>query len=272
MNFLVILQEEIANLELVEDGTFFGKVHIHSTFRIRELKDHFLDESSSSRTFRAGQVLKAVVIGLGQAEAVLEECSIDTTNQCNSPEFLRITISGSIQKNEDLQGRFVVGLTRPLALKRIIHAAATWGTSDLRLYVGELSPKSYSQSKVLEQIETIQRKALAQCGRTYVGTVNLYSSLASATSDIDSLLVYDTHKNNPKISDTHKINLDLVDHNNENQSASAPAVYHLLGGARGFSALERDMYKKKQVDIITLGAHVYRTEDMFVALASKFVV
>jgi 16S rRNA (uracil1498-N3)-methyltransferase len=153
----------------------------------------------------------------------------------------------------------LLALPRPHTAKRILFEAASLGVSAIHFFESEQGEPSYAQSRLWKTDEWRQRLRLGaeQAFTTHLPQVAMHADQQSALSVLPPAGVHvalDNYEAEGPLS-------QLL-------PAGAPSVLIALGAERGWSANERDVFRKNGWRIAHLGAHVLRAETACVAAVS----
>lgn len=153
----------------------------------------------------------------------------------------------------------LLGLPRPHTAKRILFEAASLGVRAIHFFETEQGEPSYAQSSLWKTDEWRERLRLGaeQAFSTHLPEVAMHADLQSALSELYTAEV--------------KVVLD-----NYEADAALPAVLPAsaknavlaLGAERGWSAGERDVFRKNGWRLAHMGAQVLRAETACVAAVS----
>ena len=152
----------------------------------------------------------------------------------------------------------IVGIPRPIQLKRLLKDIATMGVSSIHLVGTMLGEKSYMDSTLIEEkkIEKYLIEGASQAGSTLLPTYAIYSS------------IYQFFKNTSLKEDDTKIIFD-INYKNIPSASSENIKYNSIwlafGSERGWSEKEREMFYKQKFNFITLGKRILRTETATIA-------
>ena len=153
----------------------------------------------------------------------------------------------------------LIGLPRPHTAKRILFEAASLGVTAIHFFEAQHSEPSYAQSSLWQTDEWRDRIRLGteQAFGTHLPQVAMHADLQSAISALHGTAVHvalDNYEASGGLSEV------LPD-------SGASAVL-ALGPERGWSADERDIFRKNGWKLAHLGAHVLRVETACVAAVS----
>lgn len=163
--------------------------------------------------------------------------------------------------------KIVLGLVRPIQLKRVLKDCATMGVSDISLIKTELGESSYAESSLLtpEKIEEYLVEGAMQGGRVYLPKVRVYGGLEEYISknSIESKN-YSIKSNNSigeiKVVLDNKEELEHFDCYIERIKKDAHSVTLFIGSERGWSENEREVFRKSKIKFCTLGKSILRSE------------
>jgi RsmE family RNA methyltransferase len=164
---------------------------------------------------------------------------------------IRLRVIGTEAAPKPLPIRLLLGLPRPHTAKRILFEAASMGVSDLHFFEAERGEPSYAQSSLWTTDEWKERLRLGteQSFGTHVPEVGMHTDLQSAISFLQGAGVHLALDNYEAAGSLSQI---LPDH------ASNAVI--ALGPERGWSAQERDTFRRNGWKLAHLGAHVLRLE------------
>ncbi len=164
---------------------------------------------------------------------------------------ITLKILGTESAPRSLPVRLLIGLPRPHTAKRILFEAASMGVQDLHFFEAERGEPSYAQSSLWTSDEWKERLRLGteQSFGTHVPEVGMHTDLQSAISYLQNADVYialDNYEAGASIS-------QLL-------PESGQSAVLALGPERGWSAAERDTFRRNGWKLAHLGAHVLRLE------------
>ncbi|MFQ3224772.1 MAG: 16S rRNA (uracil1498-N3)-methyltransferase [Lentimonas sp.] len=153
----------------------------------------------------------------------------------------------------------LIGLPRPHTAKRILFEAASLGVTAIHFFEAERSEPSYAQSSLWQTDEWRDRIRLGteQAFGTYLPQVAMHADLQSAISVLhgaDVHVALDNYEAGGSLGQVLP-------------SIGASAVI-ALGPERGWTADERDVFRKNGWRLAHMGAHVLRAETACVAAVS----
>jgi RsmE family RNA methyltransferase len=145
----------------------------------------------------------------------------------------------------------LVAQVRPISMRRILREAVSLGAARIVLVATDTGEKSYSQAKLYESGEyrSILIDGAMQSGSTGVSEVHFADSVEDAIRNFGG--------------DGEHI---VLDNRRSGEALSAmtiqagSAVVLAIGGERGFSDRERDVYAANGFRFATLGSRILRTE------------
>ncbi|MGJ8640321.1 MAG: 16S rRNA (uracil(1498)-N(3))-methyltransferase [Opitutaceae bacterium] len=167
-----------------------------------------------------------------------------------------LNVVGTEDSPKPLPISLLIGLPRPHTAKRILFDAASMGVQSLHFFESDRSEPSYAQSSLWSTDEWRERLWLGveQSFGTHMPEVAMHADLQSAISalfgaDVNIAL------------DNYEASGDLGSVLPESASSAVLA----LGSERGWSAEERDVFRKNGWKLVHLGAQVLRAETAAVA-------
>lgn len=186
-------------------------------------------------TFKAGQINNFV--GVAEIEAIdnnyihykwVEKKKVSRTNN--------ITL--------------VVGLVRPISMKRILRESGMFGVKNIVVVGTDLGERSYKEAKLYK--EGTYKKYLLdgsmQAGVATLPNFYLFDKLDNALSEIDSKgtkIVFDNVKGIKQIREIKEFEDKVV---------------IAIGSERGWSNRERKLFEKNSFDFFSMGRYILRTE------------
>lgn len=165
----------------------------------------------------------------------------------------------------------ILGIPRPIQLKRLLKDVATMGVSSIHLVGTVLGEKSYITSSLIANNEIGKHliEGVAQAGSTLIPSHHIYSSLYVALEQ-NAIL----GKNELK---AHNVRRLLFDVENANAKETLPldSVFAkdeefvlAIGSERGWVKSERELFKKQSFSTVTLGNRIMRCETATIAAIS----
>ena len=153
----------------------------------------------------------------------------------------------------------IIGIPRPIQLKRLLKDVATMGVSSIHLVGTMLGEKSYLDSTLIEQnkIEKYLLEGASQAGSTLIPTCAIYTSIyhffekVKIEKEAEKILFDINYKNLPMSSAK-----DITNSSN---------IWLGFGSERGWSEKERDIFYREGFKFITLGKRILRTETACIA-------
>lgn len=144
----------------------------------------------------------------------------------------------------------LVAQVRPISMRRILREAVSLGAVRLVLVAADTAEKSYAQAKLYEEGEyrSILVDGAMQSGCTGVSEVSFASSVEEAIMglcDEGERIVLDNKRAGVPLS---------------TMSISGRPVVLAIGGERGFSDRERNLFEEHGFRFATLGSRILRTE------------
>ncbi|MEN8734320.1 MAG: RsmE family RNA methyltransferase [Lentimonas sp.] len=182
-------------------------------------------------------------------------------------EVVRLTDAGDVELNvigteeapKPLPISFLIGLPRPHTAKRLLFDAASMGVQALHFFESEHSEPSYAQSSLWSTDEWRERLRIGveQSFGTHFPEVAMHADLQSAITTLHGADVSIALDNYEAAGDLGSV-----------LPESASSALIALGSERGWSAAERDTFRKNGWKIAHMGAHVLRAETAAVAAVS----
>ncbi len=153
----------------------------------------------------------------------------------------------------------VLASVRPICLKRMIRELSSIGVSNIIIVNGELSEKSYKQSKIYkkDKLEEIVLQGAIQSGKTGITNIEYVDNLKNVVDKNKDKYLYFCDN---KIKSKHILDIKL----------SYPLVV-AIGSERGWTDNERDFFIKNNFKCINLGDRILRSETASVFTASSIV-
>lgn len=153
----------------------------------------------------------------------------------------------------------IIGIPRPIQLKRLLKDVATIGVSSIHLVGTMLGEKSYMDSTLIEKnkIEKYLLEGATQAGSTLLPIYTIYSSIECLFENMKiekraEKIIFDiNYKNVPSASGN-----DIKNYKN---------IWLSFGSERGWSEIERNIFYKEGFKFITLGNRILRTETACIA-------
>ncbi len=170
-----------------------------------------------------------------------------------------LKVVGTEEAPRPLPISLLIGLPRPHTAKRLLFDAASMGVQALHFFESERSEPSYAQSSLWSTNEWRDRLRLGveQSFGTHLPEVAMHADLQSAITAL------------------HGADISIALDNYEATCALgtilpevASSVLIALGAERGWSAAERDTFRKNGWKMAHMGAHVLRAETAAVAAVS----
>ena len=165
--------------------------------------------------------------------------------------------------------RMILGISRPIQLKRTLKDLTTLGVEKIHLVGTVLGEKSYMSSTLLStnEIEKYFIEGASQAGSTLLPFCDIHTSLhkffssESGQNMSDTKLLFDLVKNAhnaPFLSHDHSTN--IIEENKP--------IYIAIGSERGWSEGERELFLQNDFRLITLGDRILRVETATIATVS----
>lgn len=153
----------------------------------------------------------------------------------------------------------IIGIPRPIQLKRLLKDVTTMGVSSIHLVGTMLGEKSYMDSTLIEEkkIEKYLLEGASQAGSTLLPTYEIYTSIHHFFEKInldkeDEKIIFDiNYKNAPTA-----FSKDIINYKN---------IWLAFGSERGWAEKERNIFYRRNFKFITLGNRILRTETACIA-------
>jgi 16S rRNA (uracil1498-N3)-methyltransferase len=232
MNFLVLSQSESRG----------GDIFELSPPRVKQIIDEY--------PFRIDGELFVVCSGEYRGRARILELK----------EYIRLQVVEKFSPVIRPALEVIVGVSRPQTMKKVLHAATSFGVAQLHLVPSERGEKSYLQSKTLEAgaIEDEITLGMAQSGTVVSPQVTLYRSFWDAKKILLSPSYIGTSL--ALLGDTTSSHeMSFVD-----SSHYRSKIILAIGPESGWSSRERECFLSSGFKTASLGEGVHRVE---VALA-----
>lgn len=148
----------------------------------------------------------------------------------------------------------IIGIPRPIQLKRLLKDVATIGICSIHLVGTMLGEKSYLDSTLIEQnkIEKYLIEGASQSGSTLLPTCTIYNSIYQFFEKAK------IEKESEKI--VFDINYKTAHATSAKDIKNYKNIWLSFGSERGWSEKERDIFYRKDFKFITLGKRILRTE------------
>ncbi len=148
----------------------------------------------------------------------------------------------------------IIGIPRPIQLKRLLKDVATIGVSSIHLVGTILGEKSYLDSTLIEEnkIEKYLLEGASQAGSTILPTCTIYSSVyqffekMKIDKEVTKIIFDINYKNAPSVS--------------ARDIKKCKSIWLSFGSERGWSEKERNIFYREGFRSITLGKRILRTE------------
>lgn len=155
----------------------------------------------------------------------------------------------------------ILGLSRPLVMKRILKDASSLGVENLLVVKTELSDKSYLQSSLWkEEVFELLKEGAVQAKSTYLPNFFLYPNL------------YKLIQNLPQENDLSRWILHPYDTSNHllKEKPSQEGVIIAIGSERGWTEREVKIFKENKFTSLCMSKRILRTETA--TLASLYFI
>jgi RsmE family RNA methyltransferase len=163
----------------------------------------------------------------------------------------RVTGTAPVPRNLTL----LLGLSRPLVMRRLLKDASTLGVSRLILVKTELSDKSYLQSSLWRGEHTqLLREGASQAKTTFIPSFEIYENLNQALGALppSKLSRWVLH---PSETLPHLLK----------QTPTAEGLILAIGSERGWTEKELETFKDRDFLALTMGERILRTETAVLA-------
>lgn len=155
----------------------------------------------------------------------------------------------------------ILGLSRPLVMKRILKDTASLGIEKLIIVKTELSDKSYLQSSLWKgEVHDLLREGAIQAKSTYLPTFYLYTHLEEALQNL------------PREKDLSRWVLHPYDNSRHllKEDPSPAGVIVAIGSERGWTKREINFLEENNFISLCMGKRILRTETA--TLASLYFI
>lgn len=215
--------------------------------------------AASAEATHIRKVLRAVVgtkVFIGFINGLRARAEVLSISEGGDVE---LRVIGTEDAPKPLPISLLIGLPRPHTAKRMLFDAASMGVRSLHFFESERSEPSYAQSSLWSTDEWRDRLRLGveQSFGTHMPEVAMHADLQSAISALfgaDVNIALDNYEAETDLGATLPI--------------QAGSVVIALGAERGWSASERDVFRKNGWKLAHMGAHVLRAETAAVAAIS----
>ncbi|HMO01454.1 MAG TPA: RsmE family RNA methyltransferase [Oligoflexia bacterium] len=216
-----------------------------------------LTGARAKRIFEFGQIRKGDRITIGEFGGLLGTGEV-LTIQANLCEFQILSLD---QRSPELSPLSLwVAIPRPQMIKKIVYSAAQLGIKRLNFFRGDLTVKSYTQSKELRPNQILLRivEGLEQARATLPPQIEVFSSLSREL---------------PKLS-TEELNATVYADCKGAEvikpfSQSRYLNTILIGPESGWSDRERNLFETLKIEPVSFGERILRV-DLACAVASSF--
>ncbi len=150
----------------------------------------------------------------------------------------------------------IVGFVRPIQLKRLFRDIASLGVKRLHLVGTELGEKSYMHSKIVERGAAYKalKDGAIQAKSTHITDLCIHPSLKEC---LKTLCIEE--KDLSVCLDNIKPSETLFKHLQREENRNL-TLFAAIGSERGWSDAERNLFKKKNFTLCSMGKRVLRTE------------
>lgn len=159
--------------------------------------------------------------------------------------------------------RMIIGIPRPIQLKRLLRDIAALGVAEVHLTGTELGEKSYMQSTLLENNSTYKMllDGTVQAASTHVPVLSVHRTLADCLESLERAeppsgnglrLLLDNVRPQIHLSDCVR--------NFADSSAGNPVITAAVGSERGWTDRERNFFAERGYISCGMGERVMRTE------------
>ena len=228
----LIFGEELNSLIIFEHERKEDLITITDEYRLNHL--------NSVLKIKLNQNLKISLLGsgLGQAEVKLIE-----------KNRIELELSSEITQSDYPEWHLLVGLSRPPTMKKILEHATSLGVTHFHFFTGELSEKSYADSKIWEEntSQKVLLDGLSQSARYWkLPKISIHKTIES----IPSFDGFDRRISS--LSDGSHSKMEKLD-------SKQPLVL-AFGPERGFTQAEDNALRSKGFQAFSLGQGVLRVE------------
>lgn len=264
--------------------------------------DYFVFHNQDERYLHIIKVLKLKTNDTFKAGLINAELGIACIKDLNS-ERIVFDFVPTIKPHPLHPLHLLLGIPRPIQLKRLLKDISTLGISSINLTGTVLGEKSYITSSLIarDEIEKYLIEGAAQAGSTLLPSYRISSSLARAFEQNDILrgkaektsnvirLLFDVEEGQDKASSQYQSTLDAFvedrcsEEYKENEplpkstknksllsydSAKGKQIVLAIGSERGWVRSEREMFRSFNFNTITLGSRIMRCETATIAAIS----
>ncbi|MBX2844441.1 MAG: 16S rRNA (uracil(1498)-N(3))-methyltransferase [Flammeovirgaceae bacterium] len=173
-------------------------------------------------------------------------------------EFIHISTSFFKEQIQIHPIAIILGYIRPVNVQRVVKDLATLGVSEIKFVGTEKGEKSYAQSKMysLENLEKYLIEGAEQAFSSLLTKVSFFKNLEECLKTIDN------HSN--------KVALDNYEATEKLSEGKFPQQKTILaiGSERGWSDMERKLFRTNKFILSSLGNRVLRSETACVSAVS----
>lgn len=234
MNFLVFRSEQIKNNQVEIKG-----VQARDWIKLHQLKP--------------GIEIAALLYSGNRGTAKLLQCESD---------YLLFNLDLSNQSPAKLSAEFIVGISRPQTIKKVIQIAMSTGVATVHFVLSENSEKSYLTSKIWSsgELEYQFSLAMGQTGDSQPFQLHKYNSVTRYLNDFD----------------TSESAIDILGDLQGAECGKVPFVNDQLiriavGPEKGWSESEVQLFRNSGFKSVSLGPRMLRVENALACLAGKFI-
>lgn len=150
----------------------------------------------------------------------------------------------------------ILGLSRPLVMKRLLKDASALGVKKLIIVKTELSDKSYLQSSLWkEEVNNLLKEGAIQAKSTYIPEFFIYPNM--------NILIESLPKENNLsrwVLHPYENSLSLI-----NQEPSNQGVIMAIGSERGWTKREIELFEANNFTSLSMSKRILRTETATIA-------
>lgn len=213
---------------------------------------------------KEGESFSAGIIGGQAGTAVIKKISIEEKKSSDGKKtfkcgkiYFDFTPESDGKKLYPL--KMIIGFPRPIQLKRLLRDMASLGVQEVHLTGTELGEKSYLKSDLATkgEAEKFLLDGSIQAGSTQVPKLFIHQTLKNCLEQIDlegKLFALDNIEPSQSLSCALK---------EKPQKAIAA-----IGSERGWTNSERQLFKQKGFELLSMGKRILRTETASTVAAS----
>ena len=158
-----------------------------------------------------------------------------------------------------------VAFARPQIAQRMLFEAACFGVENLLFYAASKGEADYAKSSLYSKGEYAKwlEKGAEQACATSIPSFSTAQNLAEAVEMLDAIAPQDSLKIAP---DLYEATAELHDFLKDSPDLHIKAI---LGSERGFSNPDRDLLRRNNYTLVSLGKRVLRTDTALIATLSR---